>query len=161
MSHKKINIEKKLGIASAVLILALMVMIAMPTVSKLHTTAVTAELRSPSIAAQATVNLGSAGNFVILSKSGISTTGTTAIEGDIGVSPITSTAMTGFGLIMDGSNQFALSSLVTGKVYAPDYASPTPTVIGTAISDMETAYTDAAGRTLPDYTELGAGNIVE
>ena len=24
---------------------------------------------------------------------------------------------------------------------------------------METAYTDAAGRTLPDHTELGAGNI--
>jgi len=29
----------------------------------------------------------------------------------------------------------------------------------TAISDMETAYTDAAGRTLPTATELGAGNI--
>ena len=24
---------------------------------------------------------------------------------------------------------------------------------------MQTAYTDAAGRTLPDFTELGAGNI--
>jgi hypothetical protein len=29
----------------------------------------------------------------------------------------------------------------------------------TAISDMETAYTDAAGRTLPDHTELGSGDI--
>jgi len=29
----------------------------------------------------------------------------------------------------------------------------------TAISDMETAYTDAAGRTNPDETELGAGDI--
>ena len=29
----------------------------------------------------------------------------------------------------------------------------------TAISDMQTAYTDAAGRTLPTATELGAGNI--
>ena len=29
----------------------------------------------------------------------------------------------------------------------------------TAVSDMQTAYTDAAGRTLPDATELGAGNI--
>jgi hypothetical protein len=29
----------------------------------------------------------------------------------------------------------------------------------TAVSDMETAYTDAAGRTIPDFTELGAGNI--
>ncbi len=29
----------------------------------------------------------------------------------------------------------------------------------TAISDMETAYTDAAGRTMPDATELAAGLI--
>ncbi len=29
----------------------------------------------------------------------------------------------------------------------------------TAISDMETAFTDAAGRTNPTATELGAGNI--
>jgi len=29
----------------------------------------------------------------------------------------------------------------------------------TAISDMETAYTDAAGRTLPDHTELYSGDL--
>ncbi|HME56504.1 MAG TPA: ice-binding family protein [Candidatus Lokiarchaeia archaeon] len=110
-------------------------------------------------APRATVNLGTAGNFVILAKSGISNTGTTSIVGDIGVSPIASTAITGFGLTMDASNQFATSSIVTGKVYAADYASPTPATMTTAISDMQTAYTDAAGRTSPDYTELGAGNI--
>ncbi|MCX6652634.1 MAG: ice-binding family protein [Methanomassiliicoccales archaeon] len=108
---------------------------------------------------QAPVDLGSAGNFVILAKSGISTTGTTSIVGNIGVSPAAASYITGFDLIMDSSNQFATSSLVTGNVYAADYAPPTPTVMTTAISDMETAYTDAAGRTLPDYTELGAGNI--
>ena len=107
----------------------------------------------------AAVNLGTAGNFVILSKSGISATGTTSITGNIGVSPIDSTAITGFGLIMDSSNEFATSSLVTGKVYAADYAPPTPTTMTTAVSDMETAYTDAAGRTLPDYNDLGAGDI--
>jgi hypothetical protein len=96
---------------------------------------------------------------VILSKSGISTTGTTSIVGDIGASPIDSTAITGFGLILDSSTEFATSSLVTGKVYAADYAPPTPTRMTTAVSDMETAYTDAAGRTLPDATELGAGDI--
>src|ERR1035437_222016 len=42
-------------------------------------------------AAQASVNLGTAGNFVILAKSGISTVPTSAITGDIGVSPIDST----------------------------------------------------------------------
>ena len=116
----------------------------------------------PAMAAQGPVDLGSASNFVILAKSGISTTGTTSIVGDIGVSPIAATAITGFGLILDSSNQFSTSdplSLVTGKVYAADYADPTPAYMTTAVSDMETAYTDAAGRTLPDATELGAGNI--
>jgi hypothetical protein len=96
---------------------------------------------------------------VILSKSGISTTGTTSIIGDIGVSPAAATYITGFGLIMDASNQFSISSLVTGKVYAPDYAVPTPTNMTTAVKDMQTAYTNAAGRTAPTATELGAGNI--
>jgi len=109
--------------------------------------------------ARAPVDLGTAADFAILAKSGISTTGATSIVGDIGVSPAAATYITGFGLIMDASNQFSTSSLVTGKVYAPDYAVPTPTYMTTAISDMETAYTDAAGRTLPDFTELGAGNI--
>jgi hypothetical protein len=60
---------------------------------------------------------------------------------------------------MDASNQFSTSSLVTGMVYAADYAAPTPNNMTVAISAMETAYTDAAGRTLPTATELGAGNI--
>ena len=109
--------------------------------------------------AQAVVPLGSAGDFAILAKSGISTTGTTAITGDIGVSPIAAMAITGFGLIMDASNQFSTSSKVTGKVYAANYAVPTPVKMTIAVSDMQIAYTNAAGRTLPDFTELGAGNI--
>jgi len=110
-------------------------------------------------AAQSSVDLGTAGNFIILAKSGVSTTGTTSIVGDIGVSPISSTALTGFALTVDSSNKFSTSHLVTGKIYASDYTPPTPAMMTTAISDMETAYTDAAARTLPDHTELGAGNI--
>ncbi len=60
---------------------------------------------------------------------------------------------------MDASNRFSASSLVTGNVYAPGYAVPTPTTMTTAVSDMETAYANAAGRTLPTATELGAGTI--
>jgi len=116
-------------------------------------------LRQEAPAAQAPVDLGSADSFVVLSKAGISTTGATAIGGDIGVSPIDSTAITGFGLIMDSSGQFASSSLVTGKVYAADYGVPTPTKMTTAVSDMELAFTDAAGRSLPDATELYAGDL--
>jgi len=110
-------------------------------------------------AAQPAVDLGTAGNYVILAKSGISTTGTTLITGNIGVSPIDQTALTGFSETMDASNVFSTSDYVVGKLYAADYAPPTPTIMTTAVSDMETAYTDAAGRTLPDYTEIGAGNI--
>ncbi|MCX6150324.1 MAG: ice-binding family protein [Ignavibacteriales bacterium] len=107
----------------------------------------------------ATVNLGTSGNFVILAKSGISVTGVTQITGDLGVSPIAATAITGFGLIMDPSGTFATSSLVTGKVYAANYTDPSPSKLTTAIGDMATAYTDAAGRTLPDYSELYAGDL--
>ena len=81
------------------------------------------------------------------------------MTGNLGVSPIASTAITGFSLILDGSSQLSTSSQVTGEVFAPDYASPTPVNLTAAVSDMQTAYTDAAGRTLPDHTELGSGNI--
>ena len=105
------------------------------------------------------VNLGTAGNFVILAKTGVSTTGTTAVVGDIGVSPVAASYLTGFSLIADSTNTFSTSSVVTGKLYAADYAPPTPAIMTTAISDMQTAFTDAAGRTTPDFTELGAGNL--
>jgi hypothetical protein len=107
----------------------------------------------------ALLDLGTAGDFTILSKTGISVTGTTAIVGDIGISPSAATYITGFGLTMDATGTFAISSLVTGKVFAADYTDPTPTTMTTAVSDMETAYTDAAGRTNPDFTELHAGDI--
>ena len=129
------------------------------TAATVTTTPTSTTTTTTTSAVQAAVPLGSAGNFVILAKSGISTTGTTSITGDIGVSPIKESAITGFGLIKDASNQFSTSSLVTGKVYASDDAVPTPANMTTAVSDMETAYTNAAGRTLPTATELGAGNI--
>lgn len=116
-------------------------------------------VRQDAAAAQAPVDLGSAGGFVILAKSGISSTGTTSITGDIGVSPIDSSAITGFGLIMHSSGQFSTSSLVVGEVYAADYAVPTPSIMTAAVSDMETAFTDAAGRSLPDATELYTGDL--
>jgi len=105
------------------------------------------------------VDLGTSENYVILAKTGVSTTGTTDIVGNIGVSPAAATYITGFGLIMDPSGTFSTSSLVTGRVYAADYTEPTPTNLTTAIGDMETAYTDAAGRPDPDYTELYAGDL--
>lgn len=106
-----------------------------------------------------TVNLGTAGNFVILSKTLITTTGATSIIGDIGVSPAAATFIQGFGLILDGSGTFSTSALVNGKVYAANYTAPTPATMTAAISAMEAAYTDASGRPTPDGTDLYAGII--
>ncbi len=110
-------------------------------------------------AAQAPVDLGTAGNYVVLAKTAISTTGSTSVSGNIGLSPAATTFLTGFSETMDPSGQFASSPLVTGKMYAADMATPTPSDLTTAILDMGTAFTDAAGRVLPDFTEEGAGNI--
>jgi hypothetical protein len=99
------------------------------------------------------INFGVAGNFVILSETGITNVPTSAITGDIGTSPITGAAITG-----------VTCSEVTGTIYTVDAAGPaclvtSESMLTTAISDMQTAYTDAATRPNPDYLNLGAGNI--
>lgn len=104
------------------------------------------------------VDLGQAGNFVILAKSGISNVPASAITGNLGVSPAAATYITGFSLTADSTNAFSTSPQVTGKVYASDYAAPTPSDLTVAVGDMEHAFDDAAGRA-PDLTELGAGSI--
>ena len=105
----------------------------------------------------APVGLGAAGNFVILSKTGISTVPNSIVTGDIGVSPIFATAITGFTLTLAGP--YATSAQLTGRAYAADYAAPTPSNLTTAVLNMQAAYTDAAGRPTPDHLELGTGNI--
>jgi hypothetical protein len=97
-------------------------------------------------------------SFAILSKSGISTVPTSAITGNLGVSPAAATYVTGFSLVADATNVFSMSPQVTGKVFASNYAVPTPSNLTTAVADMQTAFSDAAGR-VPDVTELGAGDI--
>lgn len=104
------------------------------------------------------VNLGTAASFVILAKSAVSTTGTTSVLGHIGVSPAAESFLTGFSQARHASNEYSTSSLVTGHLYAADMAPPTPAKMTTAISDMETAYTDAAGR--PGGPVLGAAGDI-
>ena len=79
----------------------------------------------------------------------------------MGTSPIAATALTGFGLIADSSNTFSTSSLVSGSIYAADYAPPTPNMLTVAVLDMQGAYVDAAGRKDPDHTELGSAGSIE
>ena len=101
----------------------------------------------------APVNLGAAGTFAILSSTGITDVYASAVVGDVGTSPITGAAL----LLTCGE--------VSGKVFVVDAAGPLPCAITdpafltSAIGDMGTAYTDAAGRVGPDFIELGAGEI--
>ena len=113
----------------------------------------------PAQAARTPVDLGTAGNYVVLAQTGVSTTGNTSIDGNIGLSPAARTYLTGFSETMDPAGRFATTPMVTGKLYAANLADPTPAELTTAVGDMGTAFTDAAGRTLPDFTEVGSGNI--
>ena len=103
--------------------------------------------------------LGAAGGYVILAKSKISTVPTSAIIGNVGLSPAAGSFITGFALSRPAGRAFAKSSQVTGNVYAANYGVPTPANLTSAIGAMQTAYTNAAGRKNPDHTELAGGNI--
>ena len=106
-----------------------------------------------------TVDLGTADNYVILAASAITATAGTYVTGDLGISPAAASDMTGFGPILDGSGQFSTSSIVSGSIYASDYASPTPSNLITAVSNMMAAYNDSANRVTPDEVNKGAGDI--
>ena len=104
------------------------------------------------------VNLGTANDFVILAKTGISTATSSIVTGNIGVSPVAATYITGFSLIMDSSGTFSGSSQLIGNAYASDYTSPTPSYLITAVEDMQIAYADAVGRAA-NYNELFSGDL--
>jgi hypothetical protein len=115
------------------------------------------------------VILGQAGNyvdqpggtlgFVVLAKAAVTTTGTTHITGNVGLSPAAASYYTGFALVLPAGSSYATSALVTGQIFASDYHTPTPVDLGQAILDMGTAYVAAAGAINPDHTELFAGDI--
>jgi hypothetical protein len=105
------------------------------------------------------VELGSAKDFVILAKTGISTVPASSITGNVGVSPIAATAITGFKLEMDSGGEFSTAKeQITGKAYAADYAAPIPTELTDAVSDMETAYTNAEERPNENSERINTGN---
>jgi Ice-binding-like/Bacterial Ig-like domain len=84
----------------------------------------------------ATVVLGGAGAFAVLAGSTVTNTGATALTGDLGVSP--GTAVTGFP-----------PGTLTGTQHAGDATA------AKAMTDLTTAYNDAAGRTAAPVTVAG------
>jgi hypothetical protein len=101
------------------------------------------------------IDLGTAEDYAILSKAGISTVPNSTITGDIAVSPILAAAMTGFST----DPMFTESTQITGKAFAPNYGIGTVIAaqLGTAVLDMEAAYTEAAGRTNTDASRINLG----
>ena len=85
----------------------------------------------------ACVDLGMAGDFVILSTAGITDVPTSPITGNVGSSPITGAAI------------HVTCAEVTGTIYAVDAAGPAPCSVvdgpklTVAVNDMGTAFTDA------------------
>jgi hypothetical protein len=112
-------------------------------------------LPSLEAAGPAAVDLGSCAHFTILSGAAITTTGGGIVNGDVGASPITGSAV---GLT---------AAQVNGTIYVVDAGGPPGSVIAPALltaakGDLTTAYNDAAGRpaaTAPPFLNPGGGNI--
>lgn len=106
------------------------------------------------------LNLGSAGLYTILSQTGITSTGLTSVTGNIGVSPITGAAMTGFGNVMDASGTFSTSGLVSGNLYGANYSGATAAKLSQAIGDMQTAFNTANLLTSPLISSAPAAGVL-
>lgn len=109
------------------------------------------------------VDLGTAGNYAILAKTGVSTIPTSVVTGNVGVSPAAKTFLTGWSETYDVTDTYATSAQVfaPGKLYAANNTAPTPANLTTAVLDMGTAYTDAAGRPagVGPKLDLGDGTV--
>lgn len=111
-------------------------------------------------------NLAAASGYTILAKTGVSSVPTSAVTGNIGVSPAARGGLTGWSLIAEPTDTSFGSSQVAalGRLFAADnVGAPTSVNLTTAIGSMQAAYTDAAGRALAGGGLVtacpGAGNF--
>jgi hypothetical protein len=92
------------------------------------------------------VSLGTAANYVILAKTGVSSVPSSVVTGNVGLSPAARGLLTGWSLITEATDTAFTSAQVTGNLYAADNVGGTTSVdLTTAVGDMQTAYTAAAG----------------
>lgn len=112
----------------------------------------------------AAVPIGTAGNYVILAKAGVATAPISVVTGNVGLSPAAKDFLTGWSQADDVTDTYATSAQVVapGKLYAANNIGGTTSVdLTTAVANMETAYTNAAGRTATSAatTNLKGGAI--
>jgi hypothetical protein len=102
------------------------------------------------VSAATSPSLGSAAAFAVLAYSKVANTGPTVVTGDVGLSPTTGAAITGFP-----------PGAVIGTIYAVDAAGPAgsvnnPGLLTTAKTDLSIAYTVGLGSQACDITYPGA-----
>lgn len=105
---------------------------------------------------QEPISLGASGGFVVLAASLISSIPTSAIEGNVGLSPAAGSEITGL-----------TSDEVDGFIYTVDETGPAGSIMDAELltaaqGDLTTAYNDAAARTpVPegDFLNPGSGDI--
>lgn len=110
------------------------------------------------------VSLGTAANYAILAKTGVASAPISVVTGNVGLSPAARGYLTGWSLILEPTDTYFTSAQVAapGKLYAADNVGGTTTPdLTTAVADMGTAYTAAAGRTATsaETTNVGAGTL--
>ncbi|MDO9069459.1 MAG: ice-binding family protein [Deltaproteobacteria bacterium] len=106
------------------------------------------------------VPLGTAGNYAILAKTGVSTVPSSVVTGNVGLSPAARGFLTGWSLITEPTDTYFTSAQVAapGKLYASDNVGGTTTPdLTTAVLNMQTAYTNAAGRTATSAATTNIG----
>jgi len=112
----------------------------------------------------AAVPLGSAGNYAILAKTGVATVPTSAVTGNVGVSPAAKDFLTGWAQTDDVTNSYATSAQVVapGKLYAANNTGGTTSAdLTKAVIDMETAYNAALAKPagVGPKLNLGGGTL--
>ena len=102
-------------------------------------------------AGQAPLDLGSSGRFAVLAASEITSVPTSALHGDVGLSPSARSKIAGLTPVE-----------VVGTIFAADDGGADAVMLTGAQGDLTTAYNDAAGRTpVPDgpFLNPGSGNL--
>jgi hypothetical protein len=107
------------------------------------------------------VALGAAGDFVILSQSGITNVSVSDITGNIGSAPITAASMDSVTCAEISGTIYGADDAYTGSgdtdCFQGDFSAIT--LVENAVFDMGIAYNDAADRETADFTELHAGDL--
>lgn len=127
-----------------------------PTAALLGAILIALTAGHPAAQGLAPIDLGSAARFAVLAGSLVSDIPTSAVTGDIGLSPAAGSMITGFG-----------PAEVTGTIYTSDATGPAGSVpdagmLTTAKGDLTIAYNDAVGRTpVPTgpFLNPGSGDI--